>query len=376
MKKTNFIFCAFLFLIMGAATAQNEVTIVDSILSGNIYRTFRLYVPKSYSVTTESSLVLDLHGYTSNAEQEQYYSNFKSISDTANFLIVYPNGTKLPGTSTQFWNAGLSSSAVNDVAFLSDLIDHIKKKYTIDANRVYACGMSNGGFMSHTLACALNYKIAAIASVTGSMFVSQYTTCVPNRVVPVLQIHGTADQTVPYIGNSSMLAVDTLMKFWVKHNHCDPVPVIDSVLDVNKADSCTAVHYIFKNGMQGATCELYKIIKGGHTWPGALYKIGVTNQDFNASEKIWQFFRKYKLSDMLTIPETKGEMEIAMYPNPCIDKLNIEVLQLTSVAIVDVTGKVVLRSTQSEIDVRDLAKGLYFVHISTKNGETVKRLVK
>ncbi|HET6226297.1 MAG TPA: T9SS type A sorting domain-containing protein [Bacteroidia bacterium] len=376
MKKTNFIFCALLLVVLGAK-AQTQVTIVDSILSGNIYRNFRLYIPKSYSVTTSSALVLDLHGYTSNAEQEQVYSNFKSISDTANFLIVYPNGTKTGGTSgDQFWNAGISPTLVNDVAFLSDLIDHIKGKYTIDANRVYACGMSNGGFMSHTLACALNYKIAAIASVTGSMFVPQYSTCVPNRVVPVLQIHGTADQTVPYTGNSSMVAIDSLMKFWVKHDQCDLIPVIDSVPDINKADSCTAVHYVFKNGRQGSTCELYKIIRGGHSWPGALYKIAVTNQDFNASEKIWQFFSKYKLSDMLTVPEQENELDAAMYPNPCVDKLNIEVLQLTKVSIFDVTGKVVLQSTQSEIDVRDLAKGLYFVHITTKNGETVKRLVK
>ncbi|HRG53248.1 MAG TPA: PHB depolymerase family esterase [Bacteroidia bacterium] len=355
--------------------AQNQTTKIDSIVSEGINRTYRLYIPKSYDVTKSSSLVVDLHGYTSNAEQEQYYSNFKSIADTANFLVVYPNGTKL-SNGDQFWNAGLSPLLINDVNFISELIDKIKAGYSIDLNSVYACGMSNGGFMSQTLACALNNKIAAIASVTGSMFISQYGTCVPGRVVPVLQIHGTADNTVPYQGNNQMIAIDTLMKFWVRHDQCNAVPVIDSVPDISKADSCKAVHYVYENGLQGSTCELYKIIGGGHSWPGSPFKIAVTNQDFNASEKIWQFFRKYKLNNLLSVPKSDNETVVTMYPNPCIDQLYIETQQLKSIAIMDITGKIVIQSLQPQIDVRNLVQGLYFVHITTKNGEVVKRLVK
>lgn len=374
MKLRNLIFCIPIFVGF-YSVAQNQTTKIDSILSEGIQRTYRLYIPKSYEVTKASSLVVDLHGYTSNAEQEQYYSNFKSIADTANFFVVYPNGTKVGGTGDQFWNAGLTSFP-NDVNFISELIDKIAANYTIDVNSVYACGMSNGGFMSHTLACALNNKIAAIASVTGSMFVSQYGTCVPGRVVPVMQIHGTADNTVPYNGNSSMVAIDTLMNFWMKHNQCNPVPIIDSVPDINKTDKCHAVHYVYKNGSKGSTCELYKIIDGAHSWPGAPIDIAVTNHDFNASEKIWQFFRKYKLNNMLSVPQVDDELAVSLYPNPCVDQLNVEVQQLRSIAIIDITGKIVLQSNQSQIDVSSLVKGLYFVRITTKNGEVVKRLVK
>lgn len=376
MKKCNFIFCTFLFIIL-ITTAQSQTTIIDSIISGGINRTYRLYIPKSYDVTKSSSLVVDLHGYTSNAEQEQFYSNFKPIADTANFLVVYPNGTRTGGTTgDQFWNAGISPLLVNDVNFISDLIDKIRAHYTVDANCVYACGMSNGGFMSHTLACALSHKIAAIASVTGSMFVSQRTTCSPNRVVPMMQIHGTADNTVPYMGNSSYVPIDTLVNFWVKNDQCDLTPTIDTIPDINKADSCKAVHYVFNNGLKGSTCELYKIIGGGHSWPGAPFKIAVTNMDFNASEKIWQFFRKYKLNNLLSVPQVDAEIAVTMYPNPCIDQLNIEVQQLKSVSVVDITGKVVLQSTQSQIEVRDLPQGVYSVIIITKNRQVVKRLIK
>ena len=126
------------------------------------------------------------------------------------------------------------------------------------------------------------------------MFTTQYSSCVPSRVVPVMQIQGTADKTVPYLGSNLMLPIDTLVNFWVKKNKCTLKPVVDTVPDVNKADSCKAIHYLYKDGSQGATCEFYKIVGGGHTWPGAPYKIGVTNQDFNASEKIWLFFTNHK----------------------------------------------------------------------------------
>jgi polyhydroxybutyrate depolymerase len=315
-----------------------------------------------------------MHGYSSNAMQEQAYSNFMPIADTANFFVVYPNGTIYNGM--QFWNAGLSTSLVNDVAFISDLIDHILLQFTIDVNSVYACGMSNGGFMSHTLACSLSNKIAAIASVTGSMFVTQYGTCVPGRVVPVMQIHGTADNTVPYSGNSGMIAIDTLMKYWVRQDKCSTTPEITNVPDINLADSCTAIHYVYRGALE-TSCELYKIVGGGHSWPGSPYKIAVTNQDFNASEKIWLFFRKYKLDKLAGVPEEKQVARVNMYPNPCMDYLTVEYENAVSISIVDLTGKEIIRTNQRQINVSGLAKGIYsVVVISRDKQQVVKKLVK
>jgi polyhydroxybutyrate depolymerase len=377
MKKIQLTFCALLVALSGVI-AQNQITVIDSIKSGGIFRNYRLYIPQKYEIQKPSALIIDLHGYNSNAMQEQVYSNFMPIADTANFFVVYPNGSVHGGA--QYWNAGITTlpAFANDVAFISELIDHLRSLYSIDENRVYACGMSNGGFMAHTLACALNNKIAAIASVTGSMFLSQYTTCVPSRVVPVMQMHGTADKTVPFIGNSSMMPLDTLMNFWAKHNKCDAAPDIDTVPDINKADSCKAIHYFYKNGAKGSTCEFYKIIGGGHSWPGAAFKIDVTNQDFNATEKIWLFFRKYKLSDMVGIEEWKAneEARMSIYPNPCMDQLNIEGETIQLVNIVDLTGKLILSSTSKQIDVSTLSKGIYSVILISKKHRLIKKLVK
>jgi polyhydroxybutyrate depolymerase len=373
MKRINIAICIFL-CAFNCPFAQSQTTIIDSILSGNIQRTYSLYVPKNYDSKKPSSLIIDMHGYSSNAMQEQAYSNFMPIADTANFFVVYPNGTIYNGM--QFWNAGLSTSLVNDVAFISDLIDHILLQFTIDVNSVYACGMSNGGFMSHTLACSLSNKIAAIASVTGSMFVTQYGTCVPGRVVPVMQIHGTADNTVPYSGNSGMIAIDTLMKYWVRQDKCSTTPEITNVPDINLADSCTAIHYVYRGALE-TSCELYKIVGGGHSWPGSPYKIAVTNQDFNASEKIWLFFRKYKLDKLAGVPEEKQVARVNMYPNPCMDYLTVEYENAVSISIVDLTGKEIIRTNQRQINVSGLAKGIYsVVVISRDKQQVVKKLVK
>lgn len=378
MRKINLIFCALLFAVF-STYAQNQTTFVDSIRSGGIYRHYRLYVPKEYNSQKASALIIDMHGYTSNAYQEQLYSNFMPVADTANFLVAYPDGTKYNGTGPQFWNAGISSGLVNDVGFISDLIDQIFTQYNIDVNSVYACGMSNGGFMSHTLACALNNKIAAIASVTGSMFTTQYMSCKPARVVPVMQIHGTADKTVPYIGNSAMMNIDTLVSYWVRTDKCHPTPVVDTLPDNDKADSCRAIHYVYEGGEKEATCEFYKIVGGEHTWPGAPIKIGVTNNDFNATEKIWLFFRKYKLNNMVGINELKpwDETRMDIYPNPCLDHLTVEGETIRLITIVDMNGKVVLSTNSKHIDVSALDKGIYSVILTSKKQQlVVRKLVK
>ncbi len=361
-------------LIPASLFLSAQTTTVDSILSGGIYRTFRLYKPAAYNGSTAWPLVIDLHGYTSNAANEQLYSNFMPIADTAHFLVVYPQGTNLNGQT--YWNAGISNTGVNDIQFITDLLADLHSNYSIDANSIYSCGMSNGGFMSHTLACALNNKIAAIASVTGSMFYSQRLTCTPNRPVPVMQISGTADAVVPYIGNTTMLPIDTLVKYWVLNDNCNPTPQFNAVPNTNTGDGCTAEHYVYNGGTAGASCELYKIIGGGHTWPGAPYIVGVTNLDFNASLQVWLFFRKYKLNQFVGINEMKNDYNINLYPNPCTSLVNIEGGQVENIIIKDLNGRVVIETNKKQIDVSSLAKGIYSVVFISGNYRSVKKLVK
>lgn len=350
-----------------------QTTMIDSIISGGIYRNYRIYVPAAYTGTSAWPLVYDLHGYTSSASAQQAYSNFMPIADTAHFLVVYPNGTLSGGYP--YWNAGFGG-AVDDVQFISDLTDSLSAQYNIDPNSVYSCGMSNGGYMSHTLACELNSKIAAIASVTGSMSSFQHASCNPTRPVPVMQISGTADATVYYNGSAGSLPIDTLVKYWVTENACNPTAAFNSVPNINTVDGCTAEHYVWSGGLSGSSVELYKIIGGGHTWPGSPFIIGTTNYDFSASEKIWLFFRKYKLNMLTGIDAISKTNELNIYPNPANDVLNVEGKGIVEFRIVDMNGKVVMIGKDSQLDISSLSKGVYSVLIFAENTRTVKKLVK
>ena len=376
MYKTKLLIS--LFLLTGFfVNAQTGVTIVDSIYSNGIYRTYRLYRPNLYTGTTAVPLVLNLHGYTSNSLQQQVYGNFMPISDTANFLIVHPQGTK-DGSNQPYWNAGISTIGANDLLFLSQLIDSLKTAYNIDANCIYSTGMSNGGFMSNYLACNLSTKIAAIAGVTGTIFTNLYTSCNPGRPVPVMHIHGTADPTVPYAGNSTMIAPDTLVKMWRIKNNCNPTPTFSNVPNINLSDGCTADHYIYSGGTNNSSVEFYRINGGGHTWPGAAFITGVTNQDFNASVQIWRFFRKYKLNTLTSLNESDPLLNaITIYPNPSANFITIETINETVTTITDLSGKICTEpSPNKRIYISNLNTGLYFVTIKTNEGTVIKKLVR
>ena len=351
-----------------------QTTIVDSVFSGGIFRKYRLYIPAIYNGNTPRPMVIDLHGYTSNAANEQMYSNFMPVADTANFLVVYPQGTLLNGQP--YWNAGMTNTGVNDVQFISDLIGTIGNNYAVDHNCVYACGMSNGGFMSHTLACSLNNKITAIASVAGSMFLTQYSNCWPSRAVPVMQISGNADGTVPYTGSTTMLPIDTLVKYWVTKNSCNPVPQYTAVPDIYTGDGCTAEHYVYTGGTAGATVELYKILGGGHSWPGSPYVIGITNKDFLASLEIWLFFRKYTLDQFVGIKELSGIDNIRIFPNPSTNVVTVEGDRIETILIKDLSGKIIIKTDKKQIDISSLAQGIYSVVLISGNSCLVKKLIK
>lgn len=364
-------------LFLGSMSAFSQNTVVDSIVSGGIYRSYRLYVPAAYNGSSARPLIINMHGYTSNASAQQLYSNFMPIADTANFLMVYPQGTMYGGQP--FWNAGISPTLVDDKGFMDHLIDSLKLSYNIDLNAVYATGMSNGGYMSQTLACELSNRITAIASVTGAMFATQYgANCHATRPVPMMQIHGTADGTVPYNGNSTSMPIDSVVKHWVRKNGCNPTPTFSNVPNTNTADGCTAEHYVYSNGNSGSSVELYKVIGGAHTWPGAPFTVGVTNQDFSASKEIWRFFRKYRLNTLTSLQSSERQnANLKVFPNPANDVLNVSFDgngTTTAIIISDLLGHRIIHeaSFTGQINTSALAPGMYMLSVLQQGAEIGK----
>jgi len=375
-----------LFCLLLANTLFSQSTISGTIQSGGLTREYMLYIPAAYTGNTAVPLVFNLHGYTSSNAAQAVYGDFRPIADTANFLIVLPNGT-LDNQGNRFWNTFLGNSNVDDVGFIRDLLDTLQATYNIDANRVYSTGMSNGGFMSYSLACELNDRIAAIASVTGTMIQSKLNACNPARPVPVMEIHGTADNTVPYTGSpiSTFVSIPTLMAKWVDFNNCNPTPTITQVPNTNTTDGCTAERQLYTGGDQGSTVEHYKITGGGHTWPGALFNIGVTNQDFNASKEIWRFFSQYRL-DQLSATETPESLvnQWTAFPNPAQDYLVLQSKNqhpVDRIQVFDALGR--LQQTlspsvgeQIRIETAAWAVGMYWVVIEQEGSVARVKVVK
>ncbi len=312
------IFTLFLVNVVAAQT-----TINGSFIYGGVERTYRLYIPATYNPTQAVPLLFNLHGYGSNNIEQELYGDFRAIADTAGFIIAHPNGT-LDFTGTRHWNT-FGTSTVDDTGFLSALIDTISAGYNIDHDRVYSTGMSNGGFMSYELACFLSDRIAAVASVTGSMIWSRLNACDPQHPTPVMQIHGTADATVPYNGSAFFVPVDTLVERWVTFNNCLPDPQIIPVPDINPNDGCTAEQHIFGNGDNDASVELFKVLGGGHSWPGAPININITNMDFSASVEIWRFVSQYSLDGLTTgnIGNLAQFQQVEVFPNPSAGQIHL-----------------------------------------------------
>ncbi|MCF8257684.1 MAG: hypothetical protein K9J06_09030 [Flavobacteriales bacterium] len=369
-------------LLLTASIATAQSTIDASLVHDGLTRTYRLYIPAAYNASTPVPLVLNLHGYTSNNVQQEFYGDFRAIADTANFIIVHPNGT-LDNGGQQFWSAfGLST--VDDVGFLSTLIDAIQAQYSIDPNCIYSTGMSNGGFMSYELACQLSGRIAAIASVTGSMGQNRWNACNATHPTPVMQIHGTADPTVPYLGNPAqgMMHIDTLVKRWTQFNNCTLTPTVTPVPNTNLADGCTAEHQVFGNGSQGATVELFKVTGGAHTWPGAPVTIGVTNQDFSASKEIWKFFRRYKLNELVigveNLPFTPASFTLCPNPSEGAVTMRFRDSSPQRITVLNAFGQTLRSFTaqSNEVVLTLEASGLYHIVCENKHGvRTVQRAV-
>lgn len=337
----------------------------------SLVRDYILFIPSGYNVAEPAPLVINMHGYTSNANEQMLYTAFNSDADTAGYIVVYPNGIN------NAWNSGFSfpyESGINDVGFLNALIDTISAHYNVDECRIHSTGMSNGGFMSYRLACELYDRIASIVSVTGSMTPGMTTHCNTNRAVAVMEIHGTADGTVPYTGGTGMTSVDANFAFWKNKNNCQGSSTSTNLPDVVTTDGAT-VTKIYQGGCDNSTEVItLKVNNGGHTWPDAIIDIGVTTKDINANSEIIQFFNKHPRCTSATAIDKveSAHKAISVYPNPASHSIAIETSMVGpyNISFFDITGKKVLgmdATDLKQIPIASLLPGMYTVQLH--NGE-------
>ena len=289
-----------LWILLFPVTLLGQQTINDSIVHDNLYRSYTAYIPAIYNASQPTPLVFNFHGLTGNSAIAMWHADFRSIADTANFIIVHPQGL-LNSSGETHWNVGQIGTSINDIDFISTLLDSLSLEYNIDSDRVYSTGMSNGAYMSYRLACELSDKIAAIAPVSGSYISYMLNSCIPTHVTPVLHIHGVADSSSIYYGKPGVQSIPSIISYWVNYNQCDTQSIFTQITNSNLTDSSMVEHYTWKNGVNGVEVEHFKIIDGGHTWPGSNFpnSNGITNHDINASVEIWNFFSRYDIHGLI-----------------------------------------------------------------------------
>lgn len=267
-----------------------------SLVSDGVEREYLLYVPPGHDASKPTPLVISLHGATLWPGAHRDITRWNDVADEFGFLVVYPSGRK---RGPRVWQAGQGDSTGRDVRFIANLIDTLMTRHNIDARRVYADGLSNGGGMAYLLSCTLPDRIAAVGLVGAALFLP-WPHCMELQPgpVPMIMFHGTAEQEVPYEGGRTWVAEHTFPNVprwvarWAQRNGCAPVPRDSAVTsDVTQRS--------FRNCAAGADVVLYTIHGGGHTWPGGgpapEWFVGRTTHSVSASRLMWTFFSEHPL---------------------------------------------------------------------------------
>ncbi|MEZ6143915.1 MAG: PHB depolymerase family esterase [Planctomycetaceae bacterium] len=292
-------------LCADTSTLQPGDHTIEVIIDGTT-RSAIVHVPASYDANHPSPLVLCFHGGGSNAHQQVSYTGLNEKSDEAGFLAVYPDGSgRLAGIRT--WNAGnccgyAQRQDIDEIAFVTALLDELEIRANVDQRRIYATGISNGGMLAYQLASEMSDRIAAIASIAGPM---GDETCSPRRPVPVLHFHGTEDEFVSIDGGpgsrslsqTDFYSLEHTLNAWVAANGCSTKAEVTLMPD-RSDDGMTVERHEYGNGREGSEVVFYKIIGGGHTWPGRQLRIkllGPSTLDISANDLIWEFFDKHPM---------------------------------------------------------------------------------
>ena len=359
MRATRAVACFALTWLVLISTTQalwsqetkEKVTVDD------VDRSFMVRLPKGYDASKHYPVVILLHGMSQDADDMERLTRFDELADKDGIIAVYPiamhgrwnvgvrpqesqrpmgmgpgrrrgggggypggGGGGYPGgggqrqgqdRQTQDPSEDRRAAPTDDIAFFNQMLDQMGTKFSVDPSRIYAAGLSEGGFMSLRVGCALSDRIAAVAALGAAM--PKTMICVPTRPVPLVMINGTSDPIVPYGGgtehnrNLSVISVEDSAKAWARIDRCAEKPDKSKLSPQAKGGTETKVDTY--NGCQhDAQVVLYSVKGAGNTWPGgeqyeAEKAIGKTAQDVNADELIWSFFVTR------TLPAAGGEQK-------------------------------------------------------------------
>jgi polyhydroxybutyrate depolymerase len=279
-------------LLLIACTTLPAMAQVKSLVHKEEKRRYLVYTPASYGTQPDKTypVVFNFHGSGMTMAEQMLYTQMNRAADRHGFIVVYPSGVK------QDWNVGFGMSyleGTDDIGFTEALLARLQQDYRVDDRRVYATGLSRGGFFALRIAAELPHKFAAVASVGAPMPEPVIQHHTGTGKVGVLQLHGTADQVVAYAGKpTGYLSAEATHDYWVQRNGIAG--------DGGKPEAIGTDLTWREQGNGRQRVALATIRDGGHTWPGADpfnvgLPIGKTTRDIDANETIWQFLSQHRL---------------------------------------------------------------------------------
>ena len=359
-----------MFFVSAGAYAQYDTLNYDG-----LDRTYLLHVPSSYDGSSAVPLVVALHHAGGDGADFESTTGFSDKADANNFIVVYPNGID------NSWNAGnccgtAMEDTIDDVGFISVLIDTISENYNIDSARIFAAGFSNGSIMAYRLAAELSDKIAAIAAGSGQMMLDE---CNPSRAVPIMHLHALDDGAVPYEGGSAsgyvFPSVESVIDIWVGINNCETNP--DTVVN-------TGSLMVRKWAAQSSNADivLFTTPTGGHAWLSGI----------PATDSVWAFFSAHPLDPATGVPEniavSTGLILEQIYPNPSnhktsvsfslprTEKVILKVFDQLGCEVAVLLDRVMVAGEYTvDFDLRSIPAGVYFFRIKAGTFADSKKLV-
>lgn len=379
--KITFFLLTFLISIPLFAQWQNQTLNHASGL-----RNYRVYIPTNYNAANPASLVLTLHGL---GDDMTNFSGigFAQLAETNNIIVVCPQALSDPIAGTA-WNSGAGptyyqpNSSVDDIGFISALIDKVSVDYAVNPNKVFSCGFSMGGFMTEKLAIQLNNKIKAFASVAGTFGNGILPVAVgaPGRPVSIAHFHGTSDGTIAYTGNTYGNDAEVMINYWKTNNQSNAIGV-HTVLPNTAADGYTVDHYRYTSPNNTSVIELFKVNGANHVWLGP-------SNDISYTVEIWNFFNNY-IQTTLSVSEFENtDDNLTVFPNPVQDKINFSLTNmgqdnLFDLSIYDISGREI-QSKKAQfingnytmtIDNVNYKTGIYFVKLKSDSIMINKKIV-
>lgn len=300
----SILWLVFPILLTASALAQGSGTF--SMAFGGLQRTYAVHVPSNYEPDKAAPLLLLLHGRFGTGEKTLGYTQIRRFANQMGLIVVAPDGYK------KSWNDGRGDTpahrnGVDDVGFLNALLDHAMRTYSVDSQRVYCAGMSNGGFMTMALLAHSGQRFAGAAIVTASVPEVGAADFLPDPPLPLLIMNGTADPLVKYDGgpirkgdSEMILATPKLAKLYADRCGCTSNKVAPAA---NPAEDGTVTEVtIWQDCKQNTALELWTVKGGGHTWPGKEQYlgeslIGKTSRDYDGTEVILDFLLRQRRSD-------------------------------------------------------------------------------